>query len=76
MPCLYFEIWRKRSLAVDVRLTERWCCLVNVRSPEQVKAKSPFGHEFEHGGERGKHQHQTVRGVHSTAPAMGGGPYF
>lgn len=73
MPCLYFEIWRKRSLADDVRLTEQWCCLVNVPSPEQLKVKSPFGHEFEHGGERGKHQHQTVRGVHSTAPAMEGG---
>lgn len=40
---------------------------------KQVKAKSPLGHEFEHGGERGKHQHQTVRGVYSTAPAMGVG---
>lgn len=39
---------------------------------KQVKVKSPLGHEFKHGGERGKHQHQTVRGVYSTAPAMAG----
>lgn len=36
MPCFYCEIWRKRSPAVDGRLTERCCCLVNVRLPEQT----------------------------------------